>query len=118
GRYSSGDPCFGHSGGGDSVWFADTDQMLCGGGREGNGHYPLQLFAAGSNGQPDLQPVTTPNPPRQVYGAGGTFNSGKFLIDPNNPTRLLMLEKQGDSLVWASSDRGLTWQLQSYKHPF
>lgn len=106
---------------GQALYVPETDQLICFAKDSGNGH-PAILVDAGAGASSDVLTDgfvrTASQPPIQVFGGGGTSNHGHVVNHPNNANRLLLLDEHGTSRVWESSDKGQSWQLQSYTHPF
>lgn len=55
--------------------------------------------------------------PNIGWMANQSSGAGKAVIDPNNPSRVLVLEFGGSSRVWASTSAGDSWS-QVGTHPF
>jgi hypothetical protein len=79
--------------------------------------HPLLKVGAGSNGSVTRTITNLGNTPLRIHGGGGTTNCGKMLNDPNDPNRLLIIERCGTDRVWTSEDGGDNWTLAAFKHP-
>lgn len=77
--------------------------------------YRIDAGSGGTVGSvSDLGDQGTPN---IGWSSGRSSGGGKAVIDPNNPSRVLVLEFGGSSRVWASSNAGDSWS-QVGTHPF
>ncbi|MEM9188681.1 MAG: hypothetical protein AAGF12_05870 [Myxococcota bacterium] len=120
-RYGSGSPYWAHRAG-QGVFLPSSNQAILGTGRDNGQAMPLIWVDAGAGEVTSAISAgavgIAGEPPLTVRGTGGTTNSARFLLHPNDPTRLLMLETFGSSRVWVSADAGASWDLQNYTHPF
>lgn len=125
GPLGSSHPLFARSGGGDSHYFSDTDTLIMGTGKNNTTAVSFRIVTIAAGGGVTWTTNSLPSS-MEVYGAGGHNNSvtniGKIIVHPSQPTRLLLLEYSGvpstNSRVWQSTDRGDSWTLLGYSHPF
>lgn len=77
--------------------------------------YRIDAGSGGSIGSATA--LGDPGTPNIGWSSGPSSGSGKAVIDPNNSSRVLVLEFGGSSRVWASTDAGDNWS-EVGNHPF
>jgi hypothetical protein len=105
------------------VYIPGLDKLIIGSGkRSGVLQDDFMVVSAGNNGSlATMQPPTYVGPIPVVGQTSGHLPWGKLVLDPNNNSRVLILEagpQRSGLRVWSSVNAGQSWKLEPYDHPF
>lgn len=106
-------------GGAQGIYIPGLDAAMIGTGfNAGSGSPTIYRVDAGSGGNTgSVSNLGNPGTPAIGWRNGPRAGHGKAIVDPNNDSRLLVLEFGGSSRVWASTNAGDTWS-EVGNHPF